>query len=114
MRTSSAKAKGRRLQDWVRDRLKAIFGFTADEVRTAIMGETGTDIKLSSSARSAFPYKCECKNHEAFTSIYKAYEQAASHSGNEEPLLFIKKNRHKVLAIIDANHFLELVKNVKR
>lgn len=114
MRTSSAKAKGRRLQNWVRDRLKELFGFTDDEIRVAIMGETGADIKLSSSARAKVSLKIECKNHEAFTSIYKAYQQASEHPGDEEPVVFIKKNRHQVLVVLDANYFLEMVKNVKR
>ena len=115
MRTSSAKAKGRRLQNWVCDELKKRFGFTEDDARVAIMGEAGADVKLSARARNAVPIKIECKNHEAFANVYKAYEQAASHEGKEEPVVFIKRNRHKVLVILDANYFLELVSmNVKR
>ena len=43
--------------------------------------------------------------------IYKAYDQAVSH-GNLEPLVFIKMNKRRPLAIVDAEHFLKL--NVNR
>ena len=41
MKTSSAKAKGRALQDWTRDTLKSLFKFTDDDLKCAVMGETG-------------------------------------------------------------------------
>ncbi len=52
MKTSSAKAKGRRLQQTVRDKILSLFPtLELDvDVRSAIMGETGEDIKLSKKA----------------------------------------------------------------
>ena len=46
--TRSRKAKGRRLQNWVRDSLRGLFlALTDDDVKVAIMGERGADVKLS-------------------------------------------------------------------
>jgi len=110
--TASRKAKGRRLQDWVRDSLRGLsLALTEDDVRCAIMGETGADLKFSKSGKQYFPYDVECKNNETWKGIYKAYGQAANH-GELEPLLFIKMNRKRPLAIVDAEHFIRL--NVNR
>lgn len=107
----SRKAKGRRLQDWVRDNLKSLFlTLTEDDVRVAIMGESGADIKLSAKGKILFPYNIECKNNETWKSIYKAYDQAISH-GKLEPLVFIKMNKRKPLVILDAEYFLQLTKD---
>jgi hypothetical protein len=43
------------------------------------------------------------------TTIYNYYEQAVGHGNSGEPLLIIKMNRQKPLAIVDAEHFIELV-----
>ena len=51
MKTRSAKAKGRRLQNKIRDLLLEEFkDLEPDDIRTAIMGETGEDIKLLKNA----------------------------------------------------------------
>ena len=53
MDTRSRKAKGRRLQNWVKGKLLSAFpSLTEDDVSGAVMGETGVDIKLSQSAKS--------------------------------------------------------------
>ena len=107
MRASSAKAKGRALQDWTRDTLKSLFKFTDDDVKCAVMGETGEDVRIiSRRARKKFPYSIECKNRETFKTLYAQYEQAKSHS-DREGLLIIKMNRKKPLVILDAEHFFE-------
>ena len=104
----SRKAKGRRLQNWVRDSLRGLFlTLTDDDVRVAIMGETGSDIKLSKTAKKLFPYDIECKNTEGWKKVYDAYDQADGH-GDDSPLVFIKMNRRTPLAIVDAKHFMKL------
>ena len=104
----SRKAKGRRLQSWVRDSLRGLFlTLTDDDVRVAIMGETGSDIKLSKTAKKLFPYDIECKNTEGWKKVYDAYDQADGH-GDDSPLVFIKMNRRTPLAIVDAKFFLKL------
>jgi hypothetical protein len=106
MNTQSAKAKGRRLQQWVRDKLISQRGIKEDDVQSRSMGAGGEDIMLSSDARHYFPYSIECKNQEK-VSIWKAYEQAESNSGKYEALLIIKKNGKEPLAIVSAEHFIK-------
>ena len=108
--TRSRKAKGRRLQNWVRDSLRGLFlTLTDDDIRVAIMGETGADVKLSADAKKLFPYDIECKNTERMTTLYNYYEQAISHETGGEPLLIVKMNHKKPLAIMDAEHFIKVV-----
>ena len=48
MKISSRKAKGRALQNWVVERLMVYFSFLQEgDIKGAIMGETGSDIKMS-------------------------------------------------------------------
>ena len=111
MRTSSRKAKGRRLQNWVRDELLSRFKTLTDEdVYCAIMGESGADIKLSPMAQRIIPYSFECKNKETFKGIYDIIDQAKSNSNEREtPIGIIKMNKHQPLAILDAKHFLQMI-----
>lgn len=105
----SRKAKGRKLQNWVRDSLRGLFlTLTDDDIRVAIMGESGADVKLSAKALKYFPYDIECKNTEGFKKVYDAYEQADGH-GSNEPIVFLKMNRKKPLVILDAEHFLRYI-----
>lgn len=50
MKTKSGKAKGRRLQDWVAQRISDIteLGWGKDmDITPREMGQTGTDVRLS-------------------------------------------------------------------
>ena len=110
MNNKSRKAKGRILQNLVRDKIVKLFGVLGkDDIRTSLMSEQGADVKLISlTARKLFPYDVECKNREEYLTIYKHYKHACKH-GNLEPLLIIKMNREKSLAVIDLDHFIELL-----
>jgi len=110
MRTSSRKAKGRRLQDWTVAQLKSLFDLTDDDVRPAIMGEKGEDVKLSTRARKLIPYTFECKNQEIFKTLYSIYNQAKSNAVKAiEPVVVLKMNRKRPMVLLDAQHFLELI-----
>ena len=77
MKTASRKAKGRRLQNKIRDLLIEHFSdeLEVDDIRCAIMGESGEDLKLSPAARKLIPYSFECKNQEKLN-IWDSLEQA--------------------------------------
>ena len=116
MKTSSAKAKGRKLQQWVRDKIISYFrefGLSPEDVKSTSMGAGGEDITLSHSAREMFPYSVECKSHQSMA-VYKWYEQAKANSGPHEPLLIIKVNNREPLAVVDADHFIFLAKQYER
>ena len=113
MKTRSGKAKGRRLQNKVRDVLLEHFSdkLEPDDIRTAIMGETGEDIKLSPAARRLIPYSFECKNQEKLN-IWSSLEQAEENSGDYPPVLVFKRNRSKTYVTIELEEFMKLI-NVK-
>jgi hypothetical protein len=109
MKTKSGKAKARKLQDWVRDTMYDLFKFDKDDIRCALMGESGEDIKLTSpAAKKKFPYSVECKNAESHN-VWNAYAQAGANAVDTEPLLIIKKNKHKPLAVIDVEVLFYLI-----
>ena len=110
MKTRSAKAKGRRLQNKIRDLLLEEFKeLEPDDIRTAIMGETGEDIKLSPAARRKIPYSFECKNQEKLN-IWDSLNQAEENSGDYPPILIFKRNRSKTYVTIELEDFLKIIK----
>ena len=109
MKTQSAKAKGRRLQQWFRDQLIESLDIHPEDIESRSMGAGGEDLIMSRSAREKFPYSIECKNQESLN-IWKSYEQAQQNSGNYEPIVVIKRNNVKPLVLVDADYFIELHK----
>ena len=112
MKTASRKAKGRRLQNKIRDLLIEHFSdeLEDDDIRCAIMGESGEDLKLSPAARKLIPYSIECKNQEKLN-IWDSLEQAEENSNGHTPVLIFKRNRSKTYAVVELNNFLKLIKN---
>lgn len=116
MKTSSAKQKGRLHQQTVRDDILKTFktmGLEPDDVRSTAMGQGGEDIQLSPFARQFFPFSVECKRNKSFA-IYNQYNQAEANCPKDiEPLLIIRGDRKKALAVVDWGYFLKLVSKVK-
>jgi hypothetical protein len=107
MNPSSAKAKGRRLQQWVRDKLIEMLDVHPEDIESRSMGAGGEDLIMARAARLKFPHSIECKNVEKLN-IWDAYEQASANCGNYEPLVVIKKNGKKPLVVIDAEYYIQL------
>ena len=110
MKPRSAKNKGKRLQNAVRDMILENFTqLEPDDVVSTLMGDSGTDIKLSPAARKVFPYSPECKNQEKMN-IWASLEQAEGNTKDgTTPVLFFKRNNTPVYAVIPAEHFFQLV-----
>lgn len=110
MKTRSAKNKGKRLQNSVRDVLLETFkeDLEPDDVKSAIMGDSGEDIQLSPAARKLIPYSIECKNQEKLN-IWSSLEQAEGNSGNHPPLVIFKRNRSKTYAVLEFEELLKLL-----
>ena len=79
----------------------------AEDIETAVMGESGEDIKMARAAREKFPMSIECKNVEKLN-VWEAYEQASANCGDFEPIVVMKKNRKKPLVVVDAEYFIKL------
>lgn len=107
MKTSSAKAKGRNLQKWVVSKLIEHLQLDEEDLESRPMGSSGEDIIMGKQTRQIFPYSVECKNQEK-VNVWSSYEQAESNCKGYEPLVVIKKNGKKPLAVIDAEYFVEL------
>ena len=107
MKTSSAKAKGRKLQQWFANLLVEKLNLDQEDIESRPMGSQGEDIILGKQSRQIFPYSVECKNQEK-VNVWSAYEQAESNCKGYEPVVVIKKNRKKPLVVIDAEYFVKL------
>ena len=107
MKTQSAKAKGRRLQQWVRDQLIEELKVHPEDIESRSMGAGGEDLIMARAAREKFPYSIECKNVEKLN-VWDAYTQASENSGNYEPIVVMKKNGKKPLVVVDAEYFVRL------
>ena len=107
MKTQSAKAKGRRLQQWFRDLLIEKLNIHTEDIESRSMGAGGEDLIMSRSARTKFPYSIECKNQEK-VNVWESYKQSVENSKDYEPIVVIKKNNHTPLVIVDADYFVRL------
>ena len=110
MKTQSRKAKGRRLQQQFMQLLIEKLDIDPEDIESRAMGSGGEDLIMSKAARTKFPYSIECKNQESLN-IWKAWEQANGNKGLYEPLVVIKKNGVKPLVVLDAENFLDMIKD---
>lgn len=108
MKTSSAKAKGRRAAQEFKDMLLVYApSLQDDDIIVTSSGETGEDLKLSPAARAIYPVTIEMKNVEKLN-VRAAYAQACGHTKGYVPLLAHTKNRAEMLITLKARDFLEL------
>ena len=107
----SVKAKGRRLQNLVRDKLREAFpSLHQDDIQSQTMGMGGEDIVRTPAAKALIPWSFECKNVERLQ-IWKAIEQCEDNNlyyGN--PAVVFKKNRKDPFVAIPLDAFIELIR----
>ena len=116
MKVKSVKAKGRALQNLVRNKLRKIFVETSkiprlheDDIKSQTMGMPGEDIILSPKAKVVIPYCFECKNVERL-SFWATVEQAESNTKKDmHTAIVIKKNRKDPYVAVKLEHFMELI-----
>ena len=111
MKTQSAKAKGRRLQQWFRDLLIEKLNIHPEDIESRSMGAGGEDLIMARAAREKFPYSVECKNQEKIN-LWESYNQAQQNSKNHEPVVILKRNNFKPLILVDAEYFVKLHQDV--
>ncbi len=116
MKTHSAKEKGKRLQKWMASRISKLTGMECGPdcpIESRQMGQNGPDIRLDQEARRRFPFTVECKNQETW-SIPAFIDQAKANAyPGTDWLLIVSKNRHRPVAIVDAEVFLKLLEKRK-
>jgi hypothetical protein len=112
MRTSSAKAKGRRASQEVKDLLlKYAPDLSPADISVVPSGVTGEDLWLSPKARELYAFSPEVKNQEAIN-IWAAFEQAKGHAVGTTftPVLFFRRNRSELMVCIRAEDFIKAIR----
>ena len=110
MNVRSSKAKGRRLQNKLRDILRKVFpSLEEDDIKSQTMGMTGEDIVMSPAAKKKIPYSFECKNVERLN-IWQAIEQAESNCEDRTAVVVIKRNRTDTYAVLNLDKFIKLIR----
>ena len=115
IKTSSAKAKGRRLQQWCCAQISRITDtpWGADEeIASREMGQAGTDVRLTRRLRKLFPFSVECKWQESWSVPAFIKQAKANRLPDTDWLLVLRRKRHEPIAVIDAELFFWLVENV--
>ncbi|MGH9426410.1 MAG: hypothetical protein ACRD2L_08930 [Terriglobia bacterium] len=114
MKTSSAKAKGRRLQNRVAAELQATgtpHGLEEGDVKPVSMGVSGVDIVLTPAAKKLFDLLVECKNHEKLNVVgvfNEHLEKYAEKLGLK--LLVHSRNRSEDLVTMRWADFVKILK----
>ena len=110
---ASRKAKGRRLQQAVRQDLIDRLGIDPGDILSTAMGQSGCDLYLSPAARAQFPFGVECKAQERIA-LPAWWKQCTANAEAEGlvPLLVFKRNREEPLAVLRWTDLLSLLQNV--
>jgi hypothetical protein len=114
MKTASAKAKGRSLQNKVVLKLRNLFVgiLNQDDIKPQLMGQNGVDVILSPAAKNLIAFDIEAKNQEKLigASLTDAIEQCEMNTEDGRiPLLIFKKNQEPERVILRLDQFLELL-----
>ena len=111
MKPRSAKAKGRKLQQLIREQILQQYPeLHPDDVKVAIMGESGVDIHLSPHARKLLPLSIEAKNQESLN-IWGALQQAVDNcKDGTYPAVVFKRNHSEQYIALRFDDFFKLIK----
>ena len=118
IKVQSAKAKGRRLQQWACKQISQITGYewgsSGDDkpIESRPMGQSGTDVRMESQVRKMFPFSVECKAQESW-GVHSWIDQArANQEEGTDWLVVAKRSRQKPVVIMDAERFFEIYKQI--
>ncbi len=112
MRTSSCKAKGRRLST---ELVALLYRYAPElepgDIVATSSGVTGVDVQLSPAALKLYPAAFECKNQEALN-IWSALAQAESNAiaGKTMPVLVFRRNKSKTYAVVEVDILIRLMR----
>lgn len=109
MNTRSCKAKGKRLQNFLRETLLSAFpALEPDDIKSAMASETGEDLKLSPAAKHLIPFSFECKNTEKIA-VWQALKQAQDNANGRQPVVVFSRNRSTPHVVISLETFVVLI-----
>jgi hypothetical protein len=113
---SSAKAKGRNLQQWVCKKISELLDIPwgKDElIASREMGQPGTDVRLVGEAQERFPFSVECKWQESWSVLAWIKQAQENQKAGTDWLLIMKKNRIKPVVVMDGERFFELLRRIQ-
>lgn len=109
MRTSSAKAKGRRKQQEVASALRAFLAMPETDIKSLPMGSQGVDIWMSEAALNKLPVSVEVKCQEALN-IWSALAQSETNSlDGTIPCVAFSRNRSETYVALKLEDFFHLL-----
>lgn len=113
---SSAKQKGRRLQQWARDLFMGILPLLPGDIISTSMGVSGPDLGRSPLARKHLPFKVSCKNceHRSIWFCWKDCLQIKSDLPEDIPLLIMARNHQEPLAVLRATDFARIWEEIDK
>jgi len=108
----ASKAKGRRLQNYVRDILRDVYHqLHEDDIKSQTMGMTGEDIVRSPAAKEVCAFSFECKNVERLQ-IWRAIEQCEANKPDcSAPAIVFKKNGKQPYVALPFTVFCDMLQN---
>ena len=104
----SRKNKGRKLQNWVAEKISNILNIPwgKDElISSRAMGQSGIDVPLRGEALELFPFSIECSNSEKWAVHQKIKQARSNRKEGTDWLLFFKRNNEKPVVLLDAEVF---------
>ena len=106
----ASKAKGRRLQNYVRDMLREVYTqLHPDDIKSQTMGMTGEDIVRTPAAKEVCAFSFECKNVERLQ-IWRAIEQCETNRPDcSAPAIVFKKNGKEPYVAIPFTVFCDML-----
>lgn len=113
MKTSSCKAKGRKLQQLIRNSLRELGksrGLVDGDIESRGMGQNGVDVILSPAAQKVFDFEIEAKCVEKLQVVptfWEHYDKYKDKKGLK--LLIHSKNRSLPLVTMTWEQFLGLI-----
>ena len=108
MTRRTAQATGRGLEKLLVDKLRDATGLDEDHIKAVAASISGEDIHLSKVARATLGASFECKAR-AKISVYEWFEQCTRNAGEHTPVLVVKGDRKKPLAILDLDTLIQLL-----
>ena len=116
IRVSSAKAKGRQLQQWVCQKISDLTGFPWGKdcpIESRPMGQSGVDARLEKQVLKVFPFSVESKRQENW-SVPSWIEQARSNQlPNTDWLLVMRRSHKPPVIVMDGEAFFKLLERLK-
>ena len=111
----SAKAKGRRLQQYVANKIAEVTGLEVEkdgDIEPRQMGMGGVDVILRGEALEKFPFAIECKNSEKWSIVSAINQAKANQKDKTEWMLVLSKNHFNPIVVLDAEVFFRIYKSV--